>query len=349
MLLGFYRESNQFALGALEIDVAQLPKGRFFLLNFTQLQHFKLVAQEGSFARAADLANITQSAMSNSIRNLEKQLGFDLFERSERPVRPTLQARNILSRVDAVLFEMRNLDQSLNNLVSGQGGHVRLGMTPVFSTSLAGPIIAEWHDAHRDVKLDLVIQETVGLVHGLENESLDVIVGDARELPADQARFEKINVLRQSGGAFCRTGHPILDIRQPLPSDLARYRFAGTHFPSELLQEFAQLIGRGGNDLHPIIAIDSHNIAALRDAVVESDLILLTTSGTVRNAVALGILRQIPIDLGIGGEWSVVTHRGRVVHAAVPQLIRKIVEVSKRENEKRLPPYARQFAQPKRG
>ena len=41
MLLGFYRESNQFALGALEIDVAQLPKGRFFLLNFTQLQHFK--------------------------------------------------------------------------------------------------------------------------------------------------------------------------------------------------------------------------------------------------------------------------------------------------------------------
>lgn len=319
------------------------------MLNFTQLQHFKLVAQEGSFARAADLANITQSAMSNSIRNLEKQLGFDLFERSERPVKLTPEARNILSRVDAVLFEMRNLDQSLHNLVSGQGGHVRLGMTPVFSTSLGGPILAEWHNAHPNVKLDLVIQETVGLIQGLEDESLDVIVGDARDLPEDQERLEKIKVLRQSGGAFCRTGHPILDIRRPLPSDLARYRFAGTHFPSELLREFARFIGRDETELRPIIAIDSHNIAALRDAVAESDLILLTTPGTVRNALALGILRQVPIDLGIDGEWSVVTRRGRITHAAVPQLIRKIVEVGKREDDKRLVPYARQFAQPKPG
>lgn len=314
------------------------------MLNLTQLHHFKLVSQEGGFARAADLANITQPAMSNSIRSLEKQLGFELFERSERPVKLTPEARIILARVDAVLFEVRNLDQSLDNLVAGEGGHVRLGMTPVFSTALGGPIVAEWHDAHPNVKLDLIIQDTAKLIEGLEDEIFDVIVGDTRDIPADHDGLEKATLLRQSGGAFCRTGHPILNIRHPLPSDLARYHFAGTHFPARLLREFGRLIGHDEKALKPTIAIDSHNIAALRDAVAQSDLILLTVPGTVRNALALGILQQIPIDLGIAGEWAVVSRLGRVAHAAVPHLIRKIVEVGKREDEKRVVPYAGQFA-----
>ncbi len=103
--------------------------------NLTQLHHFRLVAREGSFARAAELANITQPALSNSIRSLERRLGFTLFERSERPVRMTASAKNILDRVEAILFEARNLDQTLDNLRTGQGGHIRIGMTAVFSTS----------------------------------------------------------------------------------------------------------------------------------------------------------------------------------------------------------------------
>lgn len=315
--------------------------------NLTQLHHFKLVAQEGSFARAADMAHITQPALSNSIRSLEKKLGFQLFERSERPIRLTSEAKSILARVDAVLFEARNLDQSLTNLGSGQGGHLRLGMTAVYSTSLGGPIIAEWHNSHPNVKLDLVVQETVDLLQGLRAETFDLIVGDARDLQADTDDLQLIDLPVQSGGAFCRAGHPVLDIRQPQPSDLARYHFVGTHFPAEVTKAFARFIGRDNLGPDPIMSIDSHNIAALRDAVAESDLILLTTAGTVRNALALGILKQIQIDLRIDGVWFVVTRRGRVLHPAVPRLIDKIVEIGKRDYDRRLAPYARQFADPR--
>lgn len=317
------------------------------MLNLTQLHHFKLVAQEGSFARAADMASITQPALSNSIRSLEKKLGFQLFERSERPIKLTSEARTILAGVDALLFEARNLDQSLDNLVSGKGGHVRLGMTAVYSTSLGGPIIAEWHNAHPNVKLDLVVQETPDLLEGLRDETFDLIVGDARDLRGDTDDLELVHLPTQSGGAFCRAGHPILDIRRPQPSDLARYHFAGTHFPTEVVKVFTRFLGRQRHGLDPVISIDSHNIAALRDAVAESDLILLTTPGTVRNQLALGILRQIPINLGIDGMWSVVTQHGRVLHPAVPELIAKIIEIGKRDHDHRLAPYARQFAQPR--
>lgn len=311
--------------------------------NLSQLQHFKLVAQEGSFARAAALANITQPALSNSIRSLEKRIGFMLFERSERPVRLTSYGKSLLGRVDAVLFEARNLDQMLINLSSGQGGHLCVGMTAVFSTSLGGQIIAEWHENHSNVTLDLAIHETTALIEGLRDEAFDLIVGDARDLRTDVDDLDLIELPPQEGGAFCRAGHPILNIRKPQPADMARYRFAGTHFPHAVTRAFARFLGRETCNDEPIISIDSHNIAALRDAVAESDLILLTTSATVRSALSLGLLKQIPVDLGINGVWSIAKRRNRVLHPAAEKLIHKVVETAKREHDRRLAPQGGQF------
>lgn len=313
--------------------------------NLNQLHHFRLVAHEGSFARAAEIANITQPALSNSIRALEEKLGFQLFERSARPVRLTVLGGTILPRVDALLFEARNLDQELVNLGAGQGGRVRVGMTAVFSTSLAGPIIAEWHGSHPKVKLDLIIGETVDLISQLSEDELDMIVGDSRDIPPAHDDLEIVDLPPQAGGAFCRAGHPILSIRHPAPEDLKRYCFAATHFPEEVARAFARKIGLTNPDLDRLFSVDSHNIAALRDAVAESDLILLTTAATVRNALALRILREIPIDLGIDGVWSIATRKSRVPHPAIPDMIRKIVEVGKRDQDRRLVPYARQLAQ----
>lgn len=304
--------------------------------NLTQLFHFKLVVQERSFARAAELANITQPALSNSIRSLETRLGQVLIERSERPVRVTSVGRSILENVEKVLFEARNLDQKLANLGTGQGGHIRLGMTAIYSTSLAGPIIAEWHDRHPNVRIDIVVEETTNLIVGLRNESYDIIVGDARDLQTDVDDL-KLEVLPpQLGGAFCRSGHPILDILNPRPTDLTRYKLAGTHFPRGLLRELAKILEIDTDKIQSIISVNSTNIAALRDAVAESDIILLSTKGTVRNQLALGTIRQIPIDMGLSGLWMVATLRNRVLHPAVPSLRNKIFEISQREHEKRL-------------
>ncbi|MCB1361789.1 MAG: LysR family transcriptional regulator [Rhodobacter sp.] len=307
------------------------------MFNLTQLHHFSLVAQERSFARAAELANISQPALSNSIRSLERRLGLTLFERSERPVRLTSAARGILDRVDAVLFEARNLERYLDNLESGESGHIRIGMTAVFSTSLGGPILADWHRDHPKVKLDLIVNETTALIQRLRAEDLDLIVGDARDLRSDVDDMDLTELPPQPGGAFCRAGHPLLDIAAPGPADLCRYRFAATHFPAAVERAFLRFLGSDAPPSDPVIAIDSHNIAALRDAVAESDLILLTTFGTVRSVLAQGLLRHIPLDLGIQGVWSIATLRGRVPHPALAHMRDKILTVAQR-NQAPVPP-----------
>lgn len=311
--------------------------------NLTQLHYFWLVAREGSFARAAELAHISQPALSNAIKSLERRVGFVLFERSERPIRLTQEAQSILRQVEATLREAHNLDQTLENLSTGEYGHIRAGMTAVFSTALGGPILAEWHNAHPNVTLELIIGETPELIGAMRDNTLDLIVGDTRDLRHDVDDLGMTALPPIPGGAFCRAGHPILTLRHPTAADLARYRFAGTHFPDAIVGALARFLGRKDGDLSPVISIDSHNIAAVRDAVAESDLILLTTSGTVRNALALGVLKQIPIDLGIDGKWAVAKRRGRVLHSATDTLINKIVEIARREHEQRLAPYVPQL------
>ena len=76
------------------------------------------------------------------MRSLERRLGFQLLERSSRPIVPTPEGRRILPRVEALLFEARNLDQSVQNVTSSQTGHVRLGMTAIYSTSSGGAVFS---------------------------------------------------------------------------------------------------------------------------------------------------------------------------------------------------------------
>lgn len=317
--------------------------------NLTQLHHFKLVAQEKSFARAAEIANVTQPAMSNSIRNLEERLGMTLFHRSERPVTMTSAAKTIFSKVDELLFEASNLDQLIGNLKVGQSGHVRLGMTTVFSTSLGGPIIAEWYENHPNVKLDVIVRETPDLTQGLRDGAFDLFVGDARDMQDNVTDLELTSLPPLPGGAFCRMGHPILDITHPTRDDLAQHAFAGTHFPQSLAEEFARFLGKDDQPPDSLVAVNSHNIAALRDAAALSDLILLTTIGCVRNALALGILEQVPLDLGIHGIFYVATRRGQIHHPAVPSMIDKIIEVARRDHEHRIIPCAQQFVDMPKG
>lgn len=291
-------------------------------MNLSRLKHFQLVAQERSFARAAELANITQPALSNSIRALEEELGFKLFERSERPIRLTVLAREILPRVEALLLEARNLDQELNTLGKGLSGHVRVGMTAVFSTSLGGAIIAAWHRDNPKVKLDLEVQETPRLIAGLEDETLDVIVGHEREVPRRRGDLEVIDLPPQRSVAFCRAGHPILELADPKPNDLARFPFAGTNFPSNIRHALAELLGRDSEDA--IVSIDSNNIFALIEAAQQSDLILMTSEGAVKR----GELQRIPTTLDIEGRWAIALRKGREAHPAVHDMVDKIRELS---------------------
>src|SRR4051812_30166883 len=85
-------------------------------MELRQLRYFNAVAAQGSFTRAADELNLAQSAVSQQVRRLERELGVELLERTTRRVELTdageivlTRATRILSEVDAVRSELDEL------------------------------------------------------------------------------------------------------------------------------------------------------------------------------------------------------------------------------------------------
>lgn len=96
-------------------------------MELRQLQVFTAVAAELSFGRAADRLDTAQPAVSQTIRRLEDELGFALFERSSHHVALTAAGEALLPRAQAVLTARDDLERAAVGLRRGIEGTLRLG------------------------------------------------------------------------------------------------------------------------------------------------------------------------------------------------------------------------------
>ena len=107
------------------------------------LRYAQAVARTGSFSAAAREYDVTQPALSNAIRRLEKILGARLFERNTRGARPTVFGATILPRIDAALAALDAITAEAQHWRAGEPRPVRIGVSPLISAD----VVARAHSA----------------------------------------------------------------------------------------------------------------------------------------------------------------------------------------------------------
>lgn len=107
------------------------------------LRYAQAVARTGSFSAAAREYDVTQPALSNAIRRLEKILGARLFERNTRGARPTVFGATILPRIDAALAALDAITAEARHWRAGEPRPVRIGGSPPISAD----VVARAHSA----------------------------------------------------------------------------------------------------------------------------------------------------------------------------------------------------------
>jgi LysR family transcriptional regulator, hydrogen peroxide-inducible genes activator len=143
-------------------------------LTLRQLTYFAALAEERNFARAADRVHVTQPALSMQIKDLEAVLGVQLIERLPREARLTAAGRDVLTRSQRILAEVRELE--MLGRARGLVGRVRIGVIPTVAPYLLPPMLARLRG--RDITRDLRVREarTERLLEELEAGSLDAVV-----------------------------------------------------------------------------------------------------------------------------------------------------------------------------
>ena len=112
-------------------------------LSFEGLRYAQAVARTGSFSAAAREYDLTQPALSNAIRRLEKILGARLFERNTRGARPTVFGATLLPRIDAALAALDAITAEAQHWRAGEPRPVRFGVSPLISAD----VVARAHSA----------------------------------------------------------------------------------------------------------------------------------------------------------------------------------------------------------
>jgi len=142
-------------------------------MELRHLRTIAAVARHGSLTKAGEELYLSQSAISQQIRRLELELGFEVFRRTSRSVELTAEGRVILSCAQRVLAEVDGLQNELEELTGLLRGQLRIGgVYPTGPYDLFG-MLADFRAAHPEVAVHMVEDTQDGVLAALRADELD--------------------------------------------------------------------------------------------------------------------------------------------------------------------------------
>lgn len=152
-------------------------------LTIRQMEYFEALAETRHFGRAAELAGVSQPALSAQIAEMEQRLGCRLFERGGRDVRLTEDARLVQPRIERILAELRELEAAARRGRRALEGRFRMGIIPTIAPYLLPALLPRIRSRFPALQLELREAVTDTLVEEAIAGRLD---GFVAALPLDE-------------------------------------------------------------------------------------------------------------------------------------------------------------------
>ena len=123
--------------------------------KFEAMQRFILVAQSGSFTKAADALGLPKSSISSAVQGLEKSLGTRLFHRSTRSVTLTQDGETYLPQCQTLLAELDTIGSQFQRNPNDIRGILRVDMPSRFASTVVIPRLAEFIEQYPNIRLKI--------------------------------------------------------------------------------------------------------------------------------------------------------------------------------------------------
>lgn len=168
-------------------------------MELRELRSFVAVVEEGGMSAAARRLHVSQSALSQTIRGLEQELGTQLFVRTSAGVNPTAAGTALLAEARAVLARYSQAVRTMADYTSEGGGVVRLGVPSELPPTLLPGALGRFAFGCPDTRVVPRSMSTAEQFAALRSDSLDVAL--VREHPPG-AEFDAMLVVRERLGVL---------------------------------------------------------------------------------------------------------------------------------------------------
>ncbi|PVZ85134.1 LysR family transcriptional regulator [Serratia sp. S1B] len=143
-------------------------------INFRLLHYFRIVAEEMNFTLAAQRLNISQPPLSKHIKELEKQLGVELFKRTTRSMTLTQAGHTLFRNVERLLDQAGNALHQVQQLGRGEAGHMVIGMVGTSAWNGLIPALKRFTEQTENITWTLNEQTPSQQIISLQKRHIDI-------------------------------------------------------------------------------------------------------------------------------------------------------------------------------
>lgn len=255
-----------------------------------QLEVFIAIAHQQNVSKAAQALNLSQSAASSALKELEQQFDVQLFDRIGKRLQLNEQGRLIRPKAESLLAQAADLEQSL--LKHADAGHLKIGATLSIGNYLAVNIIAKMMQQQPNANISLEVANTSSISQKVLNFDLDI------GLIEGELHHSELDVIPWRGdelAVFCSPDHPLAGKKSIADADLIAADWILREAGSGTRQAFERAMHGILPDLK--VAHELQHTEAIKRAV-EANL-------------GIGCLSQITLEEAF--------NRGSLIRLAVPQ------------------------------
>jgi DNA-binding transcriptional LysR family regulator len=192
------------------------------MLNASRLNVLREVVERGSFSAAGEALSYSQSAVSQAIATLEREVGATLIVRDRRGLRPTTAGAALAAHAEAILGRMDAAEAEVAAIAGGRGGRLRVASFPTAGATVIPPAIASFRASHPGVEVSLAEDEPEVIGPRLRSGEFDLVLlfefeGVGERLEAGMRRFP---LLDDPLYLALPSGHPLATRRKLRLEDL---------------------------------------------------------------------------------------------------------------------------------
>ena len=145
-------------------------------LEFRHLRTIRAIHQAGGLARAADMLNMTQSALSHQVKGLEDQAGMELFVRRSKPMKLSAAGLRMLRLAERIIPELDALEEEFRALRSGKTGRLHIAIECHACFDWLFPVLEQFRHAWPEVDVDIRAGLAFDAFPALLREEVDLVI-----------------------------------------------------------------------------------------------------------------------------------------------------------------------------
>ncbi len=162
---------------------------QFSNINYNLYKSFLVVYETQNISRAADFLYISQPAVSHNIKELEKQLGIQLFYKKANGMSSTNEADILYKYISSAFNSIWKGEMTISDMAGLKTGVVKIGIPSYLTVLFLADVITSFRQKHPNIKIEIVSKSMADLLSMLQTQNLDIVI-DSQPIPTEKSKTE---------------------------------------------------------------------------------------------------------------------------------------------------------------